>query len=108
MRESRSASPWHGAKDKDPQRREKRDAVLRVAAEAFCENGVRSTSLEDIAERLNVTKPTLYYYFRNKDEILAECVRIGLEMIDGAVAEATGEGRNARDRLEAALRRYAE
>jgi AcrR family transcriptional regulator len=108
MKASGSASPWRDSKDKDHDRREKRDAVLRVAAEAFCENGVRATSLDDIADRLNVTKPTLYYYFRNKDEILAECVRIGLEMIDGAIADATGEGRSARDRLEAALRRYAE
>jgi AcrR family transcriptional regulator len=108
MKKNGSASPWRDARDRDQDRQAKREAVLRVAAQAFCENGVRATSLDDIADRLHITKPTLYYYFRNKDEILAECVRIGLEMIDGAIAEATGEGRTARDRLEAALTRYAE
>lgn len=48
---------------------------------------MRATSLVSIAEQLHVTKPTLYRYFRNKDEILAECVLIGLRMIDAAIAE---------------------
>jgi AcrR family transcriptional regulator len=108
MDAKQTASPWKDTKDREHDRREKREAVLRVAAQAFCENGVRMTSLDEIAERLNVTKPTLYHYFRSKDEILAECVRIGLELIDKAIAGASGDGRTARDRLEAALHRYAE
>ena len=40
-------------------------AVLRTAAQLFNERGFHATSLDDIAERLNVSKPTLYYYIEN-------------------------------------------
>ncbi|NOZ42987.1 MAG: helix-turn-helix transcriptional regulator, partial [Alphaproteobacteria bacterium] len=48
----------------------KLDAILRHAAAAFMEKGYYKTSLEDIARRHQVTKPTLYYYIRNKEDIL--------------------------------------
>ncbi len=59
----------------------KRDAVLQTAAELFLEKSYARTSLNDVAEKLNITKPALYHYFRNKEEILIECYRLGTGMI---------------------------
>ena len=101
-------TPWNDEKEKGRLRRVKRDAILAAAARAFCENGVRATSLDDITERLSISKPTLYRYFRSKEEILAECIRKSVEMIDGAIAQLAGKEHSSRDRLEAALRRYTE
>lgn len=50
----------------------KRFAILRKAAELFNERGFYETSLNELAKRLNVTKPSLYYYFKNKDDILLQ------------------------------------
>ncbi len=58
-------------------RDEKREAVLRTAVQLFLEQGYHGTTLNDVAERLNITKPALYNYFRGKDEILYECWAIG-------------------------------
>ena len=58
----------------------KRQAVLSTAAQMFNERGFHATSLDDVAARLGVSKPTLYYYVRSKDQILLECVQQGLEM----------------------------
>ncbi len=80
---------------------------MLAAVKIFNEKGFYATSLDDVAERLNVTKPTLYYYVKSKDEILYECVRIGLQMIKDAIAEATALGGTALDRLTAAMRQYA-
>jgi len=102
------ASPWASADDKRRSRNDKREAVLRAAAQIFNEKGFQNTSLDEIAQRLNVTKPTLYYYVRNKDEILFECVRIGLTMIQESVQEVEAQGGSATDKLKAAMRRYAE
>ncbi len=102
------ASPWKDNAARATERSEKRDAVLRIAAQSFCDKGVRSTSLDDIAERLNITKPTLYHYFRSKDDILTECVQRGLVMIEEAIAERSRGSACGLDRLKAALRRYAE
>jgi AcrR family transcriptional regulator len=44
--------------------------IVEVAAELFAKNGYRATSLNDVATILNVSKPALYYHFKNKHEIL--------------------------------------
>jgi len=85
----------------------KREAVLRTAAQMFNEKGFHATSLDDVAERLHITKPTLYYYVKNKDEILFECVTIGLTLLQDAIREAGASGGTAFDKLLAAMQRYA-
>lgn len=90
--------------NRDEQFELKRQVVLRTAARTYSRNGFHETTLADIADELNISKPTLYYYFKNKDEILFECHRLGIEaVINGvpALGESTG-----RERLEQFLRRY--
>lgn len=58
----------------------KKEAVLQTAVELFIEKGYRQTSLDDVAKKLKITKPALYYYFRNKEEIYLECYRRGIAM----------------------------
>ena len=59
----------------------KREAVLQTAAQLFLEKSYGRTSMNDVAERLKITKPALYYYFENKEEILLECYRWGTSLI---------------------------
>ena len=101
------ASPWSRPLDRVQQRAIKREAVLRAAAALFNEFGYHATSLDMVAERLQVTKPTLYYYVRNKEEILSECVRLGLELLRAAIADAAASGGTALDKLHAAMHEYA-
>lgn len=102
------ASPWGKGRDRTREREIKREAVLRTAAQLFNEKGFHAVSLDEVAERLNVTKPTLYYYVKSKDEILAECVRSGLELMQEAIARSDEAGGTAIDKLVAAMRKYAE
>lgn len=100
-------SPWSKAEDRERQRGGKRRALLHAAVQSFNECGFHATSLDEVASSLNVTKPTIYYYFANKDEILFECVRLGLEGIRQA-AEAVERGGGAGlERLTALMRDYA-
>jgi AcrR family transcriptional regulator len=101
------ASPWARPLDREQERAVKRDAVLRAAAQLFNEHGYHATSLAMVAERLQVTKPTLYYYIHNKEEILFECVRLGLELLRSAIAAAAASGGSAVDKLKAAMNEYA-
>jgi AcrR family transcriptional regulator len=48
----------------------RRHEIVRCAAELFDTNGYHQTSMSDIAFRAGLAKPTLYHYFRGKDEIL--------------------------------------
>ena len=73
----------------------KRDAVIRAAARAFNARGYHNTSLDDIAAALGVTKPTVYYYVQNKEQLLFECFRAGLEPIRTRYGAAEAIGRAA-------------
>lgn len=101
-------SPWSSKVDREQEREAKREAVLRAAAQVFNEQGYQASTLDQVAARLHVTKPTLYYYVKSKDEILFECVRIGLSMLQQAADEVTASGGNAADKLVAVMRQYAE
>ena len=104
---SKIKSPWEPVEARKRERSVKRDAVLKTAVLFFNEKGFHATSLDDVAESLNVTKPTIYHYFSNKDEILYECTRQGLETIRHAVAEVVNRNGNAHERLAALLHDYA-
>lgn len=51
-----------------------RQDVLQKAAVLFAERGFASTTLSDIAEAVGLSRPALYYYFQNKDEVLTALV----------------------------------
>jgi AcrR family transcriptional regulator len=58
----------------------KKEAVLLTAVQIFIAKGYRQTSLDDVAQKLRITKPALYYYFHNKEEIYLECYRRGISL----------------------------
>ena len=102
------ASPWASAPLRQQQREAKRQAVLQAAAQLFNERGFHATSLDDIAARLHVSKPTLYYYVKNKDEILLQCVSQGLEMTLQGIEASRAAGGNAVAQLRACMAAYAD
>jgi len=95
-----------GARVRDRER--KRDAVIMTAARAFRERGYHNTSLDDIASELNVTKPTVYHYVENKEQLLFECFRAGLKLIMDGIQEQRESTLTGRERLAAVITRYAE
>jgi len=101
-------SPWAGAGERLRQREAKRNAVLTTAAELFNERGFHATSLDDIAARLHVSKPTLYYYVKNKDEILLACVSKGLAMTLAGIEASRAAGGNTLEQLRACMQVYAD
>lgn len=100
------ASPWRAAAPSGTSREDKRNAVLAVAAQMFNERGFHATSLDDIAARLQVTKPTLYYYVKNKDDILLACVRLGLQMMLDGIEASRRTGGGAIDQLRTCMSVY--
>lgn len=101
-------SPWASASAREQQRQAKRNAVLSTAAQMFNERGFHATSLDDIAASLQVSKPTLYYYVKNKDEILLACVKKGLHLTLDGIEASRAAGGNAVDQLRACMQVYAD
>jgi AcrR family transcriptional regulator len=90
----------------DDQFQVKRRALIREAGKAFSRFGYHNTSLDDIAKTLNVTKPALYYYVKDKNEILFECHNLALDLGDQAIEEARSTGDTAFGRLREFVYRY--
>lgn len=52
----------------------KLDEIMKVSYREFLINGYKNTSLSTIADKLNITKPALYYHFRNKKDLYLKVV----------------------------------
>jgi len=108
MRPRPDPSPWLPFESRRRARDEKREAVLRAAVALFLEQGYHRATLNEVAERLNITKPALYNYFRSKDEILFECWAMGQERVDDFISSIDGEGGTGLVKLRKLVRAYAE
>ena len=47
----------------------KKDEIIKIALKHFAKTGYENTSLEEIANDLDMTKPAIYYHFKNKREL---------------------------------------
>ncbi|TDC49049.1 TetR/AcrR family transcriptional regulator [Jiangella ureilytica] len=84
-----------------------RARIQRVALELFAERGYDKTSLRELAERLGMTKASLYYYFKSKDDIVRSLVDDLLAAVDEVVdwsREREPSPQNRRELIE----RYGE
>ncbi|MBR0858035.1 TetR/AcrR family transcriptional regulator [Bradyrhizobium liaoningense] len=105
---SNRQSPWLPFESRRRARDEKREAVLRTAVQLFLEQGYHRTTLNEVAERLNITKPALYNYFRGKDEILFECWAIGNERVADCINDIASGGGTGLAKLRKLIVSYAE
>jgi len=63
----------------------KRKALLLAATEVFLDKGYDGTSMDDVAAKAAVSKPTVYKYFSDKERLFAEIVRATTGQIDDLV-----------------------
>jgi AcrR family transcriptional regulator len=90
-----------------PTKGERRQADIRRAAiEQFTNRGIAATSMADIAEAAGVSRPALYQYYRDKDEIFAAAL-VGFfeDLVDNALSELAGPSPLA-VRLDRFLQRF--
>ena len=109
MPKTTAISPPHwkafASRRRDPET--KREAVLKTAAQLFLEKSYGRTSMNDVADRLNITKPALYHYFRNKEEILVECYRLGTGLIEEILNDISTHCGTGLEKVEAFIYSYA-
>ena len=101
-------SPFKTKDERAQERERKREAVLLAAVRLFNARGFHAASLDDLATKLGVGKPTIYHYLGNKEQVLFECVTRGLEGLREIARRAHGEPGSGLDRLRAALQLYGE
>jgi len=64
-----------------------KDKVIQSAIKLFAKKGFDATSMREIAERAGVTKPMIYYHYRNKEDLyfslLDEYLSKFIQKVDG-------------------------
>src|SRR5881628_1736195 len=82
----------------DPQASTRVD-ILKSAAAAFRRVGYHGATVEQIAAALHMKKGNLYYYFKNKEEILFACHQYSLDRLMQLLHEVQDSGLSADEKL---------
>lgn len=85
-----------------------RDRMLRAAAYCFNRKGYSGTSLKDVADILGLTDAALYYYVRNKEELVYLCYVRAADIGREAMERAAAEGRTGLEKARLYLRYHVE
>jgi AcrR family transcriptional regulator len=81
------------------------EAVLAAAVRLFNERGYEATSMGELAERLGITKSSIYHHVAGKEELLRLAVDHALDGLFEAAADVEARDGPAIDRLERLIRR---
>ena len=100
--ESGGSSPFNRTAQHDA----KRAAILSQAAKLFNGRGSRSTTLLDIAQGLGLTKTSLYYYVKTKEELIYQCYVAALESIMAGLDRIEVEHDSGLARVQALVRAH--
>jgi AcrR family transcriptional regulator len=84
----------------------KRERTLTAAVDLFYEKGYDNTTLDEVAERLGVTKPFIYANFGSKTVLLAEICSRGVRAAADALDAVLAKRLSPRETLEMFARNY--
>ncbi len=91
------------AKRKRVPRAERMRQMIEIAEEVFSERGYSAASMDEIAERVGVSKPMLYEYFNSKEGLLLACIQQSRAALREVTERATVGAETAEDALRRGL-----
>jgi TetR/AcrR family transcriptional regulator, cholesterol catabolism regulator len=81
--------------------------ICLAAAQIFVSKGYNATSLNDVAEALDITKAGLYYYVESKQDLLYRIINLGLDSVQREVLDPAREITDAEQRLRFIIYNHA-
>lgn len=82
----------------------RREDILRSASLVIAKQGFQHATMEDIAGELLMTKGSLYYYFKNKQDLLFHCHNLILSQALQMMEEIKAEDISAKEKVEKAIK----
>ncbi len=78
---------------KEREKEQRRDEIVKAATKVFFERGLQSATMDEIAEAAELSKGTIYLYYKSKEDLYLAVMNNGstvlFEMFDKAVAKAS-------------------
>jgi len=78
---------------------ESRQKIMQAAFEAFAEKGYSQTSMDDIVKRSGLSKGTLYWHFKNKQELFLATIEMVMKEWDEQLALLADAGGSSEERI---------
>jgi len=84
----------------------KRERIVAAAVDLFYRQGYGKTTLEQVANELQVTKPFIYAHFASKNELLVEICSRSIQLAHESLNRAMAQDASATERLETVVRDF--
>lgn len=92
--------------DKRSTHDQKRQAIFRAAMDLFSTRGFEGTTLEAVADALGYTKPALYYYFHNKEDLFQSMAKDAQEVASARIDAIAGGPGSSYEKISAILKMH--
>ncbi len=84
----------------------KKQELLNIAAKHFAKRGYEGISLDEIAKEAGITKPAIYYHFKNKDALYQEVLLQRLRGLVGTLQKEVAQWSDPRKRLQSYIEAF--
>jgi AcrR family transcriptional regulator len=88
--------------------RDLRTRILDEATRLFAEQGYSATSIRQVVQAVHCTKPAVYYYFRNKEDLFRQVVQQHVDALSALIASYVSRPGPIRPRMHEALMTFVE
>lgn len=86
----------------------RRQSIILAAEKVFFTKGIQLATVDDVAEVAELSKGTVYLYFKDKDELIAAVIFRGLTLLHGMMTDASLQNKNAVDKIRTLGKVYLE
>jgi len=98
-----------GIRERKQREKERRcNDILDAAEKVFFSKGMEEATMEDVAEKAELSKGTLYLYFKNKQELYLGITKRGLEILTEMFHDAMAQSGKGIEKIKAVGRAYFE
>lgn len=87
---------------------DRREHIIQVSMQLFCDNGIATTSMAEIAAAVGIKKASLYYFCANKEELVYEAVAPAVRLPYERLRKIVAADQSPPDKLVAAARSLGE
>ncbi len=96
------------AERKEREKEQRRSAIVDAAEEVFFSRGAENATMDEVAEKAELSKGTLYLYFKNKNDLFHAIVARALEILFNMFQEAAANEEKGIDKIKAIGTAYVE
>lgn len=85
-------------------KKEGKQFIFEAAAGVFTKKGYHKTTVEEIAAAIGVSKGTIYYYFKNKEELYLAIIQEGIDLFHEQLAKVAQSPGSPQDKIRKLIR----